>query len=287
MINIDNNLLDVLVGSLLGRGSLQGEPGMPFYRERRQSYFKGYLEWKKTRWGPSAWVEDSSTKASCFLQTVPSKALAAWYYMFYASGEYRIPISIDRFVSERSLAIWFLDQCTQANSAQNWPGLYLKATDRQSREKGRHILKRFGLVGDFKSKSKGKIKIEFKGENGINAANFLNLVAPFVPESMRDILSGFNIGWHHTKWLQQTIAERRVVQYLMHIHKTLAAEGRLQSEVELMARAGVPAVHMARLLRLSVYEVERQLKKHPAYAHSREWRKQYVEEIRNSRSVVI
>ena len=278
MINIDSDLLDVLVGSLLGRGRLLGEKDTPYYVEKRDPAFTAFLEWKKKQWGPSAWVEGGR------LKTFPSKTLAAWYYLFYGSGEFRVPITIDRFMSIGALAIWFMDRCTAYSYTLGWPRLLLKATDEQSIEKIRQVIQGFGLSPQYcaPTKSKKEWKITFKGKNGVEAAKFLNLISPYIPSCMQHMMGNYNIAWHHTKWLQQTLSERFVIKHLLRIHKEEAELGRTQEELELMAGAGVPPEQMARLLRMSIYDVKDRLAESgiTRYHQYEDWLTRYIEAVR-------
>lgn len=278
MINIDSDLLDVLVGSLLGRGCLQGEADAPHYREKRDPEFTPYLKWKQEQWGPSAWVEDGQ------LRTVPSKALAAWYYLFYSSGTLRVPLTVDRFMTVGALAVWFLDRCTALSYTSGWPYLLLKAVDDQSVEKIKQVLQGFGLRPRYKPPhgSRKEWEIEFKGDQGAEAAKFLTLISPYVPSCMQRMLDNYNIVWHHRKWLQQTLSERFVIKHLLGLYKEENDIGRTQFELELMVRAGVPPDHMARLLRMSIYDVKERLKESgiTRFRHSEGWQGRYIQAVR-------
>jgi len=180
--------------------------------------------------------------------------------------------------SAGALAIWFLDQCTESQS-HKWPKLLLKVEDLQSTEKVQQILARFELTGKLK-KYKGKVHIGFRGKQGVDAAKFLNLIDPYVPQCMRWILENFNIGWHHSKWVQQTIQERKIIQHLLNVHRQLHVKERLETEVPVMIRAGVPAEQIARLLRVPIYEVSRFLGSLPRYPINPDWVPLYINEVR-------
>jgi len=280
MINIDNELLNVLVGSLMGRGHLQGDADNPYYEERREERFWPFLEWKRDQWKGSAWLVLGR------LKTLPSRSLAAWYYMFYGSGQFRVPMTIDRFMGVGALAIWFLDRCTSSCYTSGWPYLLLKASDGQSIEKTQQTIDGFDLSPRYKppTKSRKEWMIEFKGKNGVEAAKFLNLIAPYVPECMRHLLNNYNIAWHHKKWLQQTLTERHIIQHLLRIYREDIAGGEIQFELEIMARCGVPVEQIARLMSMSVYEVRNRLEESgiSKYRTRPDWQRLYIEAIRET-----
>lgn len=196
-IDLTEPLQSILLGSMLGDGSIHKEDGSrsASYAEAHAMGQEAYTLWKMTQWGEYA-SKPSYTKAakpthqdqiSFRLSRYPE--LLPWHDMFYGASEPSSDGKIRKkfrpdvipLVTPLALAVWYMDD----GSHQHWPML---SCHERSHPVGVAILAKFGIPTECLVGQSSRIVI--RGD--ANARTFLDLIRPFVIPSMRNKLaSGF------------------------------------------------------------------------------------------------
>ena len=107
----------VILGSLLGDGSLNLPRNWPYFHERKKEAHHDYLKWKSqvlTRFSPKVvppkkgGFPGSSTMVG--FRTLCSPAFMPYYWDFYGSGTKRVPpLQALNHVGPLALAVWYMD----------------------------------------------------------------------------------------------------------------------------------------------------------------------------------
>lgn len=180
---IENRLLAILIGSMLGDGRLSRSNGVTRYMECHSEAQKPYIEWKVQEWGywvkaglrPVMWREFPGWR----FETVSHVSLTKWHSFFYpVKGPKCLWHVNPMLVTDLSLAVWFMDD----GSAGWWPRITF-GMDLRSRGVALNVLNKMGFSPRWEL-HKGKTgDFIFEGEE--QAERFISLVKPHMPEFMR------------------------------------------------------------------------------------------------------
>jgi len=111
---------EVLIGTLLGDGTMELNGKYPRLRIQHSKKQNSYLKWKHKVFSEIATKEknlyrkeDYRTRKKyeyCSFDTYSIPSLDKFYKMFYVSGKKKVPDNFDRILnSSFSLAVWFMD----------------------------------------------------------------------------------------------------------------------------------------------------------------------------------
>jgi len=235
---IEDRLVSLLVGSVLGDGRLDRLKNTTRFIENHAADQREYLEWKAVLWGawvksgvkPVVWKRPEGDFPGFRFETVAHAELNPWHNVFYGMGtKKRLDRAVVPLVDEFALAVWFMDD----GSAGWWPRITF-GMDVVSQGIAMGIFDRFGLHPRWEIHKGNTGDFIFEGEE--QAHRFIALVTPHMPECMRRKLTfGFQ-GPHYQ--VRQALTED--------VFRKMASEG-------------VPIKRMARELGVGASTVERHL----------------------------
>ena len=180
---LQGRLLSVLLGSMLGDGSLKGAKETASFVEGHATDQKEYLLWKADLWGDRISnikeqpPRKSTHQSSITISTKYTKDLHYWWDLFYGSSPisekgYRhklFPQEVIHMITPLALAIWYMDD----GGLVHWP---IISCHERNHEVGLKILAEFGIVArPFVSQSS---RLIIEGEE--QAKLFLSIVKPHI-----------------------------------------------------------------------------------------------------------
>jgi hypothetical protein len=184
---IEGPLQGLLVGSMLGDGRVARNLHTARYMENHAEDQKGYLEWKRKRWGPwsknelspVSWKHEGKTYPGWRFETVSHASLLPWHDLFYpVPGPKRLQERVVDLVGPFAFAIWYLDD----GCAQWWPRITF-GMDLASRGIAWGIFEKLGFSPRWYLHRDKTGEFIFEGED--QAERFIDFIEPHVPECMR------------------------------------------------------------------------------------------------------
>lgn len=181
----------VLVGILLGDAHLETQNRGKTYRlkvEQSESH-KEYLfhlyeifrEWVITP--PQEKIKRSAQSASVnwWFQTVSHAAFRFYAHQFYREGRKRVPVLIHRFISERSLAYWFMD-----DGSAKWKQslVLLFNTQSYTRQEVELLMKAIEIKFDIQTYLRKQAEGWQIAVKGSSREQFEEVVGPYIVPSM-------------------------------------------------------------------------------------------------------
>lgn len=127
--NLSSEQQSLLVGSLLGDARLESRSsaGTARLRIHHSDRQKNYLFWKYDLLKPfvnrepwkTTWIDKRNQQPyhSWFFHTKTSSVFTHWWHLFYVNGTKIVPESLEHYLDQLALAVWFMDDgCFQPES---------------------------------------------------------------------------------------------------------------------------------------------------------------------------
>jgi len=186
-VKFSSDLQDLLLGSMLGDGSIKQEGHMTaYFREEHAQEQKSYVKWKQQAFGKLCRKPSDNAHGYGF-STVTLHELARIRAKFYPLNKrYKhITTALLEQLNPLSLAVWFLDDGTNDRQRRggNKKTIYLhRLTDEECRAFEAVFAKKFNLNCRIKYYPKGSSsRIAFYGEE---ADKFEDIIRPYCHRSM-------------------------------------------------------------------------------------------------------
>jgi recombination protein RecA len=186
-VRFSNDLQHLLLGSMLGDGSIKQESQMAaFFREEHAQEQKAYVKWKEAAFGKLC-RKPSDNEHGYGYSTVSLYELAQIRSKFYPLNKRYKHVTKELLeqMNPFSLAVWFLDDGTNDRQAKrgNKKTIYLhKLTEKECREFESVFAVKFGLICRIKYYPKGaSSRIAFYGAE---ADRFEEIIRPYCHKSM-------------------------------------------------------------------------------------------------------
>ena len=186
-VKFSSDLQDLLLGSMLGDGSIKQEGRMAaFYREEHGQAQKAYVQWKERAFGKLCRKPSDNAHGYGF-STVTLHELARIRPKFYSLNKRYKHITTELLeqLSPLSLAVWYMDDGTNDRQKRggNKKTIYLhRLTEEECRAFEAVFASKFGLKCGIKYYPKGaSSRIAFYGKE---ADKFEDIVRPYCHPSM-------------------------------------------------------------------------------------------------------
>lgn len=190
-LRLNETQRQVLVGILLGDAHLETQNNGRTYRlkvEQSESHkeylfhlYEVFREWVLTP--PQAKIKHSAEIESVnwWFQTISHAAFRFYAHQFYRDGKKRVPVLIHRFLNERGLTYWFMDD----GSAKSKQSLVLLFNTQGYTQQDVEVLvkameDKFGLETYLRKQAEGW-QIAVKGSS---REKFEEMVRPYLHSSM-------------------------------------------------------------------------------------------------------
>jgi len=188
---------DVLVGLLLGDGHLETQNGGKTFRlkiehgcsqiDYENHVYKLFKNWTVNK--PKVKMRNSKP-ASVWFTTFSHGLLRFYGQQFYLEGKKRVPPLLEKMITEKSLAFWFMDDGSRKSSKHLTYNIHTLGYKHQDQKILQGILKRKFNLTTRLHKQKGKYwRIYIPSES---AKRFKVLVEPFIIPSMKYKLGNTN-----------------------------------------------------------------------------------------------
>jgi recombination protein RecA len=186
-LKFSSDLQDLLLGSMLGDGSIKQEGKMAaYFREEHAKEQREYVKWKERAFGKLCRKPSDKARGYGF-STVSLYEFAQMRAKFYSENKrYKhVTAALLEQLNALSLAVWYLDDGTNASRfrAYNKKTIYLhKLTEKECRSFEAVFAAKFGITCTVRNQPKsGHARISFHGRQ---ADKFEEIIRPYCHLSM-------------------------------------------------------------------------------------------------------